>query len=186
MTICPTCYRKFAFIDKKRTIDEIELRVLFEYDEQMKNTVYQFKANYDYELRTTFLEYLKNDLKFYYRNYVIVPAPSAKEGNEKRGFNHVQSVFSILGLPMVPLIEKTANIEQKDLSVKERKNIKHILTIKDGNKLHGKNVLIVDDVITTGSTIKAMINLIKPYNPRKIKVLVLSGKSLNREKKKHR
>ena len=38
----------------------------------------------------------------------------------------------------------------------------------------GKKVLIVDDVFTTGSTVNAMIDLIKPKNPKKIKILVMS------------
>ena len=56
----------------------------------------------------------------------------------------------------------------------ERQNIKKYLRIENGEKLTNKNVLLVDDVFTTGATMKAMIELIKPFNPKKIKVLVMA------------
>ena len=37
-----------------------------------------------------------------------------------------------------------------------------------------KNILIVDDVFTTGSTIRAAIDLVKQAKPKNIKVLVMA------------
>ena len=46
--------------------------------------------------------------------------------------------------------------------------------MKEDLERHNKKVLIVDDVCTTGSTIKAMIKLLNSKKPKQIKVLVLS------------
>lgn len=44
------------------------------------------------------------------------------------------------------------------------------------NMLKGKDVLIIDDVVTSGSSLKAAINLIKAYHPRQVKGFALARK----------
>ena len=82
-------------------------------------------------------------------------------------------MFKPLKLKIEPCIKKTSNVKQSDLSADQRKDIKNHLAINDVD-LSKKKVLIVDDVYTTGSTIKAMIDLVKNKHPKKIKVLVMS------------
>lgn len=147
---------------------------IYKYNEGIRELIYQFKGCYDYELAPIFLNRCLNYLKFKYRGYVIVPAPSSKEGDEARGFNHVVEIFKYLDKPIVRNVEKTSDIKQADLSKSERKQISNYLEIKNRYLLTGKNILIVDDVKTTGSTLKAMVKLIKECKPKKIKILVLS------------
>lgn len=108
----------------------------------------------------------------------MVPAPSFEDKNIERGFNHVEVIFSSLKMPIEKCFIKTEDIKQADLSSEERKNVGNYLKIVNGKKLSGKKILIVDDVYTTGSTVKAMIEMIKAYNPKEIKVLVMS-KTIN-------
>ena len=112
----------------------------------------------------------------------MVPAPSAEEADEERGFNHVVEMFQSLNLPMKKCVHKTRQIKQADLNAEERKNIKNFLTIDDVD-LSGKKILIVDDVFTTGSTVRAMIKLISKKTPKSIKVLVMS-KTVNLENRR--
>jgi len=48
------------------------------------------------------------------------------------------------------------------------------LVIKKPVDLSKSRVLIVDDIYTTGSTMKAAINLVEKLNPKEIRVLVLA------------
>lgn len=146
---------------------------IYDYDEEVQGKLYQLKGCFDIELAGIFLDYLRLYLSIKYFGYVIVPAPSSKEADEERGFNHVVEMFKSLKLKMLTCVHKTTNIKQSDLNAEERKNIKNHLTIDDVD-LSNKKILIVDDVYTTGSTVKAMIELIKSKNPKKIKVLVMS------------
>lgn len=102
-----------------------------------------------------------------------MPAPSFKEANDRRGFNHVIEIFKPLGLDMCDCVVKTKNVKQADLNANERKNVSKILEISDID-LTGKKVLICDDVFTTGSTVKSMIDLLSAKDPKVIKVLVMS------------
>ena len=157
----------------KFMIDDISGYYIYDYDEEVQKNLYQFKGCFDYELAGVFLDYFRVYLFLKYFGYVLVPAPSAADADKERGFNHVVEIFKTLHLKMNCCIHKTTNTKQSDLSAEERKKIKDNLIIDDVS-FYKKKVLIVDDVYTTGSTVKAMIDLVKSKNPKKIKVLVMS------------
>lgn len=147
---------------------------IYDYDGVIKEKLYQFKGCYDYELKDIFLEYFHFYLKLHYCSYFVVPVPSFIEHDKMRGFNHVESIFSLFKRRMVKCIEKIDDVKQSDLNRNERSQIINHLRIKDNTNLKDKKILIVDDVYTTGSTIKGMIHLLEKLKPKKIKILVMS------------
>ena len=171
--ICHKCYLKFKPKMKKFMIGNILGYYIYDYDEQIQNVLYQFKGCFDYELFGVFFDYLRLYLRIKFFGYILVPAPSSKEADDERGFNHVVQMFNPLKLKIVQCIHKTSNVKQSDLSAEQRKNIKNHLVIDDVD-FSKKKILIVDDVFTTGSTVKAMIDLVSSKNPKLIKVLVMS------------
>jgi predicted amidophosphoribosyltransferase len=52
------------------------------------------------------------------------------------------------------------------------------MILNDKSSLRGKSILLVDDVVTSGETIKAALALLRPLNPKKINVLVMAKTSL--------
>ena len=74
---------------------------------------------------------------------------------------------------MLSIIKKKIDFKQSDLDLLERKNIRNKLEIIDGDKITGKHIVLVDDVCTSGSTMRAMIELIRPYKPKSIKFLLI-------------
>ena len=109
-----------------------------------------------------------------FHNYYLVCAPSSDQDNEIRGFNHVSSIFAPLGLKEIKLLRKKEKYKQSDQHFDDREKIKEIITLSDTKNLTGKNILLVDDVLTTGNTLHACYELIKSLNPKKIKILVLA------------
>ena len=146
---------------------------IYDYDEEIQGKLYQLKGCFDIELAGIFLDYFRPFLFLKFFGYVMVPAPSAKEADEERGFNHVEEIFKPLKLKMLSIIHKTKNVKQSDLNAEERKKIKDNLAIDDVD-LSNKKILLVDDVYTTGSTMQAAIKLLEELHPKKIKVLVIS------------
>ncbi len=112
-----------------------------------------------------------------FRGYKIIPIPSYVEDDKKRGFNHVLEAFKKVGLEVLPIIEKTAHQKQADQTAKKRKEICKYLAFRGKINLENTKVLIVDDIYTTGSTIRATINMVERLNPKDIKVLVLAKTS---------
>lgn len=173
--ICPRCFRHLnPRIKNVKLSNGVEGVFCYDYNEEIKAILFNFKACFDYELKDVFFFYQKQYFKLRYHNYILVPAPSYKVKDQERGFNHVVEMFSCLGLKMVSAIEKTSDVKQADLSRNERAEVGRYLKWVDGVDIKGKKVLFVDDVLTTGATAVACTNLIKANGAKKIKFLVMS------------
>jgi len=171
--ICYECFNEFKVRNSKFLIDGIEGCILYYYDDFFKDILYKYKGCYDYVLKDVFITYNLNYLRKKYKKYSIVLAPSNKESEEKRGFSHLEEIFKCFKLPIIKCFYKSKNWKQSDKKLSERKEIQKVIKI-DKSCLKGvKRVLIVDDVLTSGSTIKTMISQL-PSNIDK-KVLVLSS-----------
>ena len=172
--LCENCFHEFKakFINFK--IGTIEGLSIYNYDDFIRKLLYTFKGCYDIELKNVFLCRYLPYLKMKYRGYVVVPAPSSKIDDEKRGFNHVKEIYKSLGLPILDILEKNTVDKQSSKSKKKRLNIEKIIEGKNIEILNGKKVLIVDDIYTTGATIFKCIEIVKEARPKVIKVLVVA------------
>lgn len=173
-SLCNKCFNKLNVIYEKYKINDIKTLSIYSYDGLVKELIYQFKGLYDYELKDIFLEYFIDDLEFKYLGYTLTYAPSSKEDDTKRGYNHVKEIFSCLPNKKVKLFIKKDNYKQSDIKYKDRnKIIDHIALIKEN--LKGiKRVLIVDDVLTSGSTLKACASLLYKEGIKDIQFLTIS------------
>lgn len=104
----------------------------------------------------------------------MIPIPSSKVDDEKRGFNHVKEMFSILKMNMIDELEKISQEKQSSLTSKNRLNINDKLILKNKDSITSKKILIVDDIYTTGATMFKAIELIKKAKPKDIKVLTIA------------
>lgn len=172
--LCNSCLRKFnpKFIEFK--VEGHKALSIFEYDETIRSYLYQFKGCFDIELTRVFLERYYKELSIKYSGFFIVPVPSFYEDDEIRGFNHVVEIFKPLKLPMLKIIKKTSHFKQAEHSGNARNDISQHLVLTNNSSLKGKKILLVDDVFTTGSTIKSCIKLLKELNPKTIQILVMS------------
>lgn len=171
--ICYRCYKKFNVRNTLFYIEGAQCLILYYYNEFFKDVLYRYKGCYDYELKDCFLTYNLNYLKRKYRGYSVVLAPSFLEDENKRGFNHLQEIFKKLDLPIIKCFKKSKNWKQSSKNKEERKGVQNIIKI-DKTRIKGvKRMLVVDDVLTSGSTIKTMLRQL-PTNIDK-KVLVLSS-----------
>ncbi len=146
----------------------------YPYEEKIRELLYQFKGCYDVELAGVFFDYQRRYLSLRFRGYVIVPIPSSSSSNEARGFNHVIEMAKSIGLPILPLLKKNCDFKQSDLSLEERKKVGDNLSLISKKSLEGKKILLLDDVYTTGSTIRACLNLLSSLKPTKLRVLVMA------------
>lgn len=183
--ICKKCMRELKPDIKFSKIPEIpaKLQYFYKYSPKIREMLYLLKGSYDFEIASTFLERYKTYLNIKYAGFAVVFVPSYIEDDLKRGFNHVEAIFSFLKLRKLKIITKIDDIKQKDLPAKERKNIINHLKIDDVD-LSKTKVLLVDDVMTTGSSIKACATLLKSKGAKTVKVLVVAKRFFEETDKK--
>ena len=172
--LCEECFDEFKAKFNKFSLDGINGLAIYDYDENMKNLIYKFKGCYDYELKDVFLTRYLSYLRFMYIGYYVVPVPSYWLDDEKRGFNHVMEIFKPLKLKILHIIHKTKPHKQSDHTAKGRRDITHVLSINKNVNLKDKKLLLVDDIMTTGSTLFSCVELLKKLHPKKIEILVIA------------
>ena len=172
--ICPKCQNEFEPKFTNFTVNGYKATAIFEYTPYVKELIYKYKGCFDYELKDVFLNLYYKEIRMRYSTYKIIPIPSYAEDDKVRGFNHVVEMFKKLGLEPLPIIEKTAHFKQAENKAKKRSEINKYLVIKKPIDLSNIKILIVDDIYTTGSTMRAAINLVEKLNPKQIRVLVFA------------
>ena len=171
--ICHHCFVKFKPIFKHFKFEGCSALAIYEYDDFIRSLIYQFKTNLDIALGPIFLErYLH--LKYFYLGYKIALAPSHVSHDLERGFRPVEEIFKVLGLPLIDPFIKTNKVKQVELGVEERKEVSKYIKLKENFNLKNQTILLVDDIMTTGSTLKAMVEILKEENVKKIKILVVA------------
>ena len=172
--LCEDCFCKFQakFIHFK--IGNVKGLSVYEYSDYLKELIYKFKGCYDYELKDVFLYRYLTYLKLKYHGYYIVYVPSYYIDDERRGFNHVKAIFESLKLKELPILRKKIAHKQSDQTFKGRKNINNVLEIDENANLKDKKILLVDDIMTTGSTLLTSIELLKSKGAKKIEILVIA------------
>ncbi len=93
---------------------------------------------------------------------IIIPVPLHPKKEKKRGYN--QSLFFAQGISEVTKIPIQQNALKRNLynesqthKTKEKRweNVENAFHVTDRKVLENKNVLLIDDVITTGATLEA-------------------------------
>jgi len=150
------------------------------YDSIAKKLLSQFKYRYAYKLSKLItkllLDRLRNTgfIKLITPDSILMPIPSHISHFRKRGFNQssliAQGLSKSLGIRVEEecLFRDSDNRYQSQLSSDRRKNLGDIFSLK--KEIIDRNILLIDDVVTTGTTVNRAAKVLKGNN---IKVIAL-------------
>lgn len=111
----------------------------------------------------------------------IIPVPLHISKKRMRGFNQsdliCRGLSEVTGLPVdytsLKRITKTAT-QTKRSRYERWINVEGIFSVEDSDAVRGKHFLLVDDVITTGSTIEACANELLKYENVRVSVAAIA------------
>jgi len=113
---------------------------------------------------------------------LLVPVPLAQQRYGERGFNQAIEIGAqlekVLGIPLrADLLERRRNTrEQAGLDrVARRKNVRGAFAIRKA--LPGEHIAIVDDVVTTGSTVNEIARVLRRAGAKQIEVWAVARAS---------
>ena len=109
----------------------------------------------------------------------IIPVPLHNKRLRKRGYNQSTEISRVIAKKTGITIEQNVALRHKSTltqtglkASERRKNIKGAFKVV--GKLNYKHVLIVDDVITTGSTVNELATVLKKHGVERVGVLSIA------------
>ena len=142
----------------------------FAKDSLLQQLIHQFKYKDNKELAHYFGTLMGDTLKTSSRFQLpdaIVPLPLFPDKEYKRGYNQAallgEGIGAVLQVPVLynAVLRTRYTTTQTHKTRMERwQNVDGVFTTAGNKELHKKNILLVDDVITTGATIEACGNAI--------------------------
>lgn len=112
---------------------------------------------------------------------VLVPVPINRQRLLRRGYNQSEllckGISSVTGLPVITTaLRRIRFVESQTLLTHQqrRENVRGAFALGDTSAIEGRHIVIVDDVVTTGSTTLECIFVLKDVPGIKISILALS------------
>ena len=159
------------------------------YHEPLRQLIHLFKYDQKTFLRFPFHKLLVNFIETYHFDIAqfdtLVPIPLYSARLRERGYNQSEIIAGgiaqkfNLGISSHNLIRMRPTPSQTILSQKERwTNLEGAFRIKHSKEFHNKNVLIIDDLLTTGATASEAACVLKLAGAKTVGVLTLAIASL--------
>ncbi|MBQ8909096.1 MAG: ComF family protein [Clostridia bacterium] len=155
----------------------------FLYNEHTRSSILKLKSDSAKYLVKPFVKHIYSRLQQDNVEFdLIVPVPSHPKTVKKRGYNPARLLADELsrlsGKPVADVLIKTVVTKnQKLLDFQQRQtNLENSITNSNPKLVKDKNVLIIDDIITTGATINACAKLL--HKARKIHACAIARRHL--------
>ena len=171
---CSTCKETLVSVDKARSV--------FKYETPINGLIKRAKYNNGRFILDYFAEKLANVcFAEFSKSEVICCVPMSEKRLKKRGYNQseilARKVAEIINVPFCDCIIKTKETErQATLTRRERlKNLTDTFKVTDKKPVRGKNVLLIDDVSTTGATAEAVAIKLKKSGALRVYLLTVAS-----------
>jgi len=172
---CYDCEKANHFFDRGLSV--------FKHSKEIKNSIYRFKYSNKREYADFYCNEVVAKIGKSIRSWgadAIIPVPLHKSRKIKRGFNQAEilaeGIGNLLGMEVdkTLLVREKKTVPQKELSSLERKkNLENAFKI-NRDIVQYKQIILVDDIYTTGNTIDSCSKVLKEKGVEKIFFVTLS------------
>lgn len=192
-SLCPSCQAQFEPISDsicqsccKKSLEpiccdcqywkalgkEVHHQALYHYNAKMMEYFSRYKFHGDYFLRNIFAKEVKLALSSY-QGFTIIPIPISEERYEERGFNQVIGILEAANIPYSSILKKDHYQKQSEKTRSERLKTSQMFYLDKKDSVPA-NIILVDDIYTTGATIQLAKALLMKNGAKTIKTFSIA------------
>lgn len=134
---------------------------IFAYNALMQELIAKWKYRGDYVLGNAFRGAFQQGFRQQFgkpENTVAVPIPLSTDRWKERGFNQAQMLASFLPIEVCNILSRTSSEKQSKKTRKQRLSAQNPFQVDSPIK---KRVILVDDIYTTGTTLRHAASVLK-------------------------
>ncbi|MCC6290795.1 ComF family protein [Candidatus Nomurabacteria bacterium] len=187
--LCPNCR---ALIPKAEPLEIVDTQAVFNYqDVRIKQAIWQLKYRgaraVAYDLAQSLYKYYSESLSAWQppqipkpESYIVIPVPMTEKRKNERGFNQAQVLAKYFaGLDpanlqlqeniLIKTRETPSQMKTRDRNTRLN-NPRNAFAISESgrNQVKNRNVILIDDVITTGATISEARKVLLTTGARRV------------------
>lgn len=174
--VCPECHKT-----AKNSFDGVFIASYY-HDKLIKKAVHYYKYRFVHDLSKPLSLLLAQAIQNSTLTTpdIVIPVPLHKRRYRWRGFNQASNLADGLDLQISVitdiLIRVRYTVPQVKMKNKNKRqeNLNNAFIIKDSSQIIGKNVLLIDDIITTGATLTECARTLKLAGAKTVHCLVLA------------
>jgi len=170
LALCNDCEKTLPFTEKIQNPDFNKTIILFDYLFPVDKLITRLKFQHHLINASLFGQLLSNKISQLYHNQdmpsLLIPVPLHIKRLRERGFNQALEIAKPISKQLkIPIDKKSCyrirhTAAQSGLSQQDRlKNLKNAFDMK--KPLTTKHIALIDDVMTTGQTLKELANLLR-------------------------
>jgi len=184
------------FLEVRHAVhDDDDVLAIFEYENELiKQAIWSLKFRGKKRFAKIFAQILydrllekMSDLQTFsnFADPILIPIPLSKSRLRERGFNQSELIaeeMSLLDNNSSFIFKKNILIKIKNTPPQSRSknkkerlnNLKNCFTVRNPHEIRKRNIILLDDVTTTGATIKEASKTLKRYGAKKIFVITVA------------
>ncbi len=175
--LCASCTQALAFVRaRRRMLGGLPVLSALDYDSPVTGVMRALKA----DGRTTLARPLGAALQNLARvaqlapDVLFVPVPTSREAFRRRGYRVVELLCARAGLPVHRVLSLTRSVaDQRTLGRDERES--NVAGAFRAHGCRGVPVVIIDDVVTTGATLRAARDALESVGARPVLALTVAA-----------
>ncbi|MCM3711674.1 ComF family protein [Sporosarcina luteola] len=170
--ICEDCSKSFERVDIKEEDDVVDqVTSIYTYNEPMREYLHQFKFLQDVALAGVFANELRTELAR--KDDIIVPIPMHPQKKIERTFAHVEEMLTAARIPFEDLLIKKNTEVMGEKTREERLAMRNLFSIKPGSDVKNKTYILIDDIYTTGTTLRHAATVLKEAGAERVEAVTL-------------
>lgn len=163
---------------------------LYHYDEAMQQWMARWKYRGDPALTAVFQKEWKRAWRRSFSSWKVMALPSGSGRMQERGFNQAELLAEMLPASRIKGLEKKEEPKKQSKSTKnQRESLVYqpfYLTGQEKDRFCGEKILLVDDIYTTGTTVRKAASVLRSAGAEQVASLTLarSTGALSRKEEK--